>query len=208
MLTFSLLISTVFLSPVFGHGMLWDPPNRSSLWRHGFDSPVNYNDNQNFCGGFQIQHEVNKGKCGICGDDYRQPLPRDNELGGLYGKGIISKTYYNGTNIPIIVRITANHKGYFKFDLCNLDKTLTETNDCFISLKTIENSEKYYIGSETGDYTIYLSLPKNLVCKHCILRWTYITGNSWGICEDGSGAIGCGPQENFRSCSDIKIVFY
>lgn len=44
-----------FVAEVRGHGMMLDPPNRSSLWR--FDdgeSPINYNDNQNFCGGFYV----------------------------------------------------------------------------------------------------------------------------------------------------------
>lgn len=37
--------------------------------------------------------------------------------------------------------------------------------------------------------------------------WTmYILGNTWGWCEDGSGGLGCGPQEEFRSCSDISIT--
>lgn len=25
------------------------------------------------------------------------------------------------------------------------------------------------------------------------------------MCDDGSGAVGCGPQEHFRGCSDIRI---
>jgi hypothetical protein len=32
------------------------------------------------------------------------------------------------------------------------------------------------------------------------------TGNSWGECEDGTEAMGCGPQEIFRNCADISIV--
>jgi hypothetical protein len=32
-------------------------------------------------------------------------------------------------------------------------------------------------------------------------------GNNWGICEDGSGAVGCGDyQETFVNCADIAIV--
>jgi len=38
-----------------------------------------------------------------------------------------------------------------------------------------------------------------------IFQWTYTAGNNWGICPDGSGALGCGPQETFRACSDITI---
>lgn len=42
------------VSEVFGHGMVLDPPNRSSLWRFNDSLPANYNDNQNFCGGFYV----------------------------------------------------------------------------------------------------------------------------------------------------------
>ena len=31
-------------------------------------------------------------------------------------------------------------------------------------------------------------------------------GNNWGKCDDGSGAVGCGPQETFRDCADVEIV--
>jgi len=32
-----------------------------------------------------------------------------------------------------------------------------------------------------------------------------VSGNNWGFCEDGTGALGCGPQETFRACSDISL---
>lgn len=38
-----------------------------------------------------------------------------------------------------------------------------------------------------------------------MLQWRYIAGNNWGMCEDGTGAVGCGPQEEFRACSDVSI---
>ncbi len=37
-------------------------------------------------------------------------------------------------------------------------------------------------------------------------QWTYTCGNNWGTCEDGSSDVGCGPQEMFRACSDIRIT--
>ncbi len=36
---------------VLGHGRLMDPPSRGAMWRFGFETEVNYNDNENFCGG-------------------------------------------------------------------------------------------------------------------------------------------------------------
>ena len=37
------------------------------------------------------------------------------------------------------------------------------------------------------------------------IQWTYVCGNNWGVCDDGTGALGCGAQEHFRACSDIRI---
>lgn len=37
---------------VAGHGRLMDPPARNSMWRFGFPNPVNYNDNELYCGGY------------------------------------------------------------------------------------------------------------------------------------------------------------
>ena len=48
------------------------------------------------CAMSQTQWYVNSGKCGVCGDPWSQPPPRDNEAGGLYGKGIITRTYTPG----------------------------------------------------------------------------------------------------------------
>ena len=35
---------------VTGHGMMFDPPQRSSMWRFGFDTPVNTEDDFLSCG--------------------------------------------------------------------------------------------------------------------------------------------------------------
>ena len=34
-----------------GHGRMMDPPSRNAMWRLGFSNPINYNDNEVFCGG-------------------------------------------------------------------------------------------------------------------------------------------------------------
>lgn len=44
-----------------------------------------------------------------------------------------------------------------------------------------------------------------LECPNCVLQWRYIAGNNWGMCPDGTGAVGCGAQEEFRACADITI---
>jgi hypothetical protein len=40
---------------------------------------------------------VNQGRCGECGDEWSLPRPRSNDEGGLYGTGIIGKTYKQGS---------------------------------------------------------------------------------------------------------------
>ncbi len=34
----------------------------------------------------------------------------------------------------------------------------------------------------------------------------HLLGNNWGLCPDGEGRVGCGPQEEFRACADIAIT--
>ncbi len=36
---------------VNSHGRLMDPPARNCMWRFGYSTPVNYDDNQLWCGG-------------------------------------------------------------------------------------------------------------------------------------------------------------
>jgi len=41
-----------YYSVVDGHGRLMNPPSRNAMWRFGWPNPINYNDNEVFCGGF------------------------------------------------------------------------------------------------------------------------------------------------------------
>ncbi len=50
-----------------------------------------------------------------------------------------------------------------------------------------------------------VKLPKGLTCQQCVVQWTYRTGNTWAECDDGTGQIGCGDQEIFRNCADVRI---
>ncbi|XP_015518735.1 uncharacterized protein LOC107223546 [Neodiprion lecontei] len=212
----SWLIILHLVGGIFGHGMLVDPVNRSSMWRKGYSTPINYNDNENFCGGYAKQWSENSGQCGICGDDYALKQPRPNENTGTYGNGIIVATYEQGSWVNLTVMITANHRGYFNFNICPLEDgpEVIETEDCFEMYPLIldEGSYDYTLAtSATGSYTATVKLPDSLVCEHCVLRWHWRTGNNWGLCstDDGfgqTGSLGCGPQETFRTCSDISIL--
>lgn len=48
----------------WGYGRLVDPPSRASAWRFGWGTPIDYNDNEGFCGGFQVSDDGDEG-----GDD-------------------------------------------------------------------------------------------------------------------------------------------
>lgn len=127
----------------------------------------------------QVQWSLNGGKCGLCGDNYRDSRPREHENGGFYGQGVIVKTYKAGAQIPVAVYITANHFGYFLFDICNLSTENTESDQCFFKnrLKVGGSSDRYRVrNGSTGWFNTTVQLPAGLNCKHCVLRWTYNTG--------------------------------
>ncbi|KAK3094589.1 hypothetical protein FSP39_003699 [Pinctada imbricata] len=193
---------------VASHGRLIEPPGRSTMWRYGFDTPVNYNDNQLFCGGKSHQYNVNGGKCGVCGDPYDGA--RENEAGGKYATGTISRCY-NNTPSPLVVRvhITANHLGYFEFRLCPHDNTSTPVEqECLDQhLLKLYGSEdtRYHIGSDVRVYEVQLYIPENITCRQCVLQWKYNTGNSWGCDGNGECGMGLGQQEQFYGCADISI---
>lgn len=52
----------VALTLVSGHGRLMNPPARNAMWRFGYPNPVNYNDNELYCGGYagkiQLKHNI------------------------------------------------------------------------------------------------------------------------------------------------------
>nr|XP_023027781.1 uncharacterized protein LOC111515816 [Leptinotarsa decemlineata] len=202
-----LVCISLYFNGIASHGMLMDPINRSSMWRVNSAAPVNTNDNQNFCGGFWEQNGINDGKCGVCGDRYSDPHPQDNENTGKYGVGIIGGTYQSGTVINVTVLLTANHLGSFTYSLCKLeDPNAPESGeDCFQDLLLEDGSSTFEIMPDDFEVQNRVQLPE-IKCERCVLRWTYRCGNSWGVCEDGVGRVGCGPQEHFRSCSDIVIV--
>ena len=116
----SVIITVLEIGLAAGHGRLMEPPARNSMWRFGFVNPVNYNDNELFCGGMDKQFSENDGRCGICGDSFEDPSPQRHETGGEFGNRIISKTYVMGSVIGLEIDITANHRGTFQLKLCPL----------------------------------------------------------------------------------------
>ncbi|XP_039257738.2 uncharacterized protein LOC120334321 [Styela clava] len=211
----TVLLVVTFGAIVNGHGRLRDPPSRSTVWRDeetirrypDVTIPKNYDDVSLFCGGSQVQKKAG-GKCGVCGDSIHDIQPRKNEAGGKYSLGLISRIYKSGSWIDVTVEITAQHKGYFEFRLCDwnkpkeivtqecLDRHLLETNMGF----------KYSGITKTGKYVVPVKLPEGLTCTQCVLQWKYNTGNSWGCDAPGVRALGLGHQEQFYGCADVKIT--
>ncbi|KAG6462216.1 uncharacterized protein LOC115451507 isoform X2 [Manduca sexta] len=196
-----------------GHGRLMDPPARNSMWRFGFPNPVNYNDNELFCGGYAVQWEQNEGKCGVCGDAHHLSEPRPHEAGGMYAKGIVTRHYSVGQEIEIEVELTANHLGTFVMKMCpNNNPKQEASQECFdrYPLYISETrDDRFLIPLDTAKKEIFryrVRLPPYVTCTQCVLQWTYYTGNMWGICPNGTEAVGCGRSETFRNCADVSVV--
>jgi hypothetical protein len=100
--------------------------------------------------------------------------------------------------------------GHFEFRICNIDDHPNKdaTQSCLNkNLLEIDNtSTEYDIERSFKTVKVNVTLPPDLVCKHCVFQWKYITGNSWGV-SNGKSCLGCGTQnEEFFGCSDIAIV--
>ena len=48
------LLLVVCAVEIRGHGRLRVPPSRTSMWRDGYNTPINYNDMELFCGGAYV----------------------------------------------------------------------------------------------------------------------------------------------------------
>jgi hypothetical protein len=69
--------------------------------------------------------------CGICGDPYDEPDPREHEAGGTYGLGIIVRNFTRGQLANVDVEITANHVGYFQYKICAVtDESVEVSQEC------------------------------------------------------------------------------
>ncbi|XP_061174818.1 uncharacterized protein LOC133183964 [Saccostrea echinata] len=201
----------VFLSYMYytdAHGRMIDPPMRSSMWRVGFETPKNYNDNELNCGGFVEMMEKANGKCGICGDPYLGP--RENEAGGKYALGIITKQYKVGSVINVTIELTTNHRGYFEFRLCPQNDPYTPITEACLDkhvLNIIGYGKRFMLYDEkTVMVDLQLMLPPHLRCSQCVLQWKWRAAQNRGIDKrTGKECFGCGPQEYFVNCADIAI---
>uniref|UniRef100_A0A8W7PYY1 Chitin-binding type-4 domain-containing protein n=1 Tax=Anopheles coluzzii TaxID=1518534 RepID=A0A8W7PYY1_ANOCL len=188
-----LLLVTVGPRPADAHGRLMEPPARNAMWRFGFPNPVNYNDNELFCGGYAVQWEQNQGNCGVCGDAYHLRAPRPHEAGGEYGKGIVSRRYVAGQELEVEIELTANHMGRFELYLCpNNNPRAEATQDCFDRYPLYLSGTRevrFFIPPDSKKKDVFryrVQLPLYVSCTQCVLQWTYFTGNMWGRCDNGT----------------------
>ncbi|XP_059144459.1 uncharacterized protein LOC131931647, partial [Physella acuta] len=91
------------------HARMLDPPSRMSAYILGFNTPVNFNDHEMFCGGRAVQWQQNGGKCGICGDPWSGPRLYERPDGAMVQHNVITKVYVEGSTITIQTQVTANH---------------------------------------------------------------------------------------------------
>ena len=127
---------------------------------------------------------------------------------GKYANNIITKTYTKGEMIKVLVDITSNHRGYFRFRIGDIGKPpMTEEKFTHV-IPQPDGKEKWQLPSRSnGVFTVILQLPKDLVCEHCVMQWWYKVGNNWGCNYDGTCGLGKGERhESFVNCADIRIV--
>jgi len=138
----------------------------------------------------------------VCGDPWNSAEPRDHELGGRYGSGIIVRRYRPGDVVSVVIELTAAHGGYFEFRVCPVKDhpaaNITETPvprdpspDCLDrnvlpllggrsrdSGRT-RSSGRYRVGLMASRmHAVDVQLPSGLQCDHCLFQWKYHTGKT------------------------------
>ena len=79
-------------------------------------------------------------------------------------------------------------------------------NYSLVVVRFSNGEDKYFLTEGTGVFSAQAVLPSGLSCSQCVLQWRYVAGNNWGRCRDGEGRVGCGPQEEFRACADLRLT--
>ena len=205
---FRLFVITSLIALVLGHGMLIDPASRNSAWRFFPNRPAQYTDNELNCGGFSVQWSKNKGKCGVCGDAYHLTNPKYVYPGRYAKDRFVTKTYKEGQEIEVSVKITSNHQGFFRFSVGKLQKRpITQEQLKHILLQPDGSNTWPLHSSRNGVFKIKLVLPKGLTCDYCVIQWWWTVGNNWGCNDEGVCGEGLAKrQETFVNCADIRIT--
>lgn len=93
------LLVLATLAVAQGHMRFLEPPCRACIWRFpeyaSYNPEPRGNDDEFWCGNERLLEDV-AGRCGICGDDVNQPMPRETERGGRYWRDLQVRTYAAG----------------------------------------------------------------------------------------------------------------
>ena len=71
--------------------------------------------------------------------------------------------------------------------------------------RVIPGARYYPDAGINREFKSVYQLPAGLQCRRCVLQWHYMAANNWGDCGNGTSRNGCGAQEQFRACADIRI---
>merc|ERR1711997_1308249 len=123
--------------------------------------------------------------------------------------GIVRKYEVNQV-IKVRVELTANHMGYFEFRVCPNNALKKPASQMCLDKHILKqqnlNGPRYFPNPGNKVIEMHYQLPKDLTCRQCVFQWRYVAGNNWGRCKNGTEAVGCGPQEEFRACADVTIT--
>jgi len=205
----AICLAVVYLAYVTGHGILYEPPSRNSAYRQNFNTTPDYQDMGHNCGSFKY----NEHGCAVCGNT-------DSECPSqTYCKNVIVRTYKAGATIPVTIKMFGNHGGVMQYKLCPSSNGAA-TWDCLDKHKlqiTEAVSQKFSEGGtvwqEPGpdgncgscDVQMHVKLPDGLKCDRCVFQWQWSGANMRGVCANGTEGMGCGPQQTYIACADIKI---
>ena len=110
--------------------------------------------------------------------------PRDNEGGGKFGRGTITRVYQMNERMKVRIELTANHMGHFEFRLCPQNNPLVPASQTCLDRYLLEQSNgegsEFYPGPGNRVFQVWLQLPANLTCTQCVLQWRYFAANNWG----------------------------
>ncbi|KAK3595467.1 hypothetical protein CHS0354_003457 [Potamilus streckersoni] len=194
-------------------GRMIEPPMRSSMWRYGFNTPKNYQDDLLHCGGYQ-RYIANNERCGTCGDPYDGV--RHNEAGGQYATGIVGRYFsLSDTHIPVTIELTGSYRGKFEFRLCPHNRVNEPVTQVCLDRYPLIIEEGVSLGTPysfepntSGTYNLTVQIPDGMFCTQCVLQWKYKADNSLGIRPKNTECTGCNFRENFQNCADVSIGYY
>ena len=117
-----------------------------------------------------------KGQCFFLTARYYTHLRNpQGEAGGMFGVGMITRSYRPGSSLTLGVDISANHLGYFEFRLCPRAPASQACLDNNV-LRLSDGEQRFYIGEGTGTFTMTATLPSGVTCGQCVLQWIYKAG--------------------------------